>query len=981
MTAPCCTVPRMTPCAVPPPDLTNGSYLQVGIHDIQYSCNEEFWLSGPSILTCNTSADGMDVWLPDPGPQCFPFQDCPEIQLEHGAYYGHGCAPGDNVSFYCDDEERFKLWGASEATCLPSGEWSAPIPTCQDIYCKDPGDMENGHRRAALAGKWYNEDCCPPDTVMIYECSQGYELEGEQQIRCGENGTWTHRRPKCRPPGACDNFELEHGQVSGEMSGGEFFIPGDNAFVTCDRGFMVNGTDQLYCEEGGLWDDEVPSCVEYNCTRFEPGPQLQVDEFADPNKTGFPAETYINFRCDDGYLLSVNSVFSSVCRNGRWLGRRPKCEQIRCGALRSPEHGWMSGNSSTAVGSTVSFGCFQGYEFKGSKDRECESDGQWTGEPARCIPSALLDARQRNRCLDPGTPDNGRRLGRNSFLVGSRVTFICNTGYHMRGNDTLICQSNGNWSTELPRCIGKFYYDKSPVVRSAVNVVIKDIPKNNGSDDAADDATGRALALNGPDPERHFVYFLFDASTSIGPRNFRTGINLAKAITRKVNVTENGHRVGAIVFSKDASIVIDPIAVSDQDEVLRKLDNVSYTDGGTSINNALRLLKTSIGTVKNVFREKDREKKIMFAAFLITDGKANIGGDADKEARALKQTGNVEIYCIGITGGLSRQALTRLASKEENVFILRKYDSLQWLADELTNGTKDYGKCGLSYSHDTESGFDVDDMRATTRILGGKEVETIWPWMVEISLKNKTNEVSCGGTIIKRKWVLTAAHCTHLPKDENNFTVNDLRLRAGLIKRKSGGETLVVERIVVHEKYNRSSFLNDIALLELKKEIEYKPEVRPICLPPPKDDTKKTDFYKEGKSAFVIGWGKTEARSKSPNNLMQLKVQIGAHSKCNKTANTLKTPFRPELGQMCAVASGGDTCRGDSGGPLMQGVENEEKIWTQVGIVSWGRGKCKKGDHSFYTDVSQYMDWIQRHVGSGDAAAAAAGPRKPEASA
>ncbi|KAL3178545.1 hypothetical protein MRX96_038435 [Rhipicephalus microplus] len=71
----------------------------------------------------------------------------------------------------------------------------------------------------------------------------------------------------------------------------------------------------------------------------------------------------------------------------------------------------------------------------------------------------------------------------------------------------------------------------------------------------------------------------------------------------------------------------------------------------------------------------------------------------------------------------------------------------------------------------------------------------------------------------------------------------------------------------------------------------------------------------------------------------------------------------------------GDTCSGDSGGPLMQGVHRDEKTWTQVGIVSWGQGACKKNKFSYYTDVSFYIHWIQSQIVNANKGAAVVEPK------
>ena len=54
---------------------------------------------------------------------------------------------------------------------------------------------------------------------------------------------------------------------------------------------------------------------------------------------------------------------------------------------------------------------------------------------------------------------------------------------------------------------------------------------------------------------------------------------------------------------------------------------------------------------------------------------------------------------------------------------------------------------------------------------------------------------------------------------------------------------------------------------------------------------------------------------------------------------------------------GKDSCQGDSGGPLVYRAFSDDP-WTQVGIVSFGTGRCGAGFPAVYTKVEAYMDWI-----------------------
>lgn len=65
--------------------------------------------------------------------------------------------------------------------------------------------------------------------------------------------------------------------------------------------------------------------------------------------------------------------------------------------------------------------------------------------------------------------------------------------------------------------------------------------------------------------------------------------------------------------------------------------------------------------------------------------------------------------------------------------------------------------------------------------------------------------------------------------------------------------------------------------------------------------------------------------------------------------------------QLCVGGEEGkDSCRGDSGGPLMR---QDRLVWYLSGLVSFGEVQCgTKGHPSVYTNVDKYVDWIEDSV-------------------
>lgn len=72
-------------------------------------------------------------------------------------------------------------------------------------------------------------------------------------------------------------------------------------------------------------------------------------------------------------------------------------------------------------------------------------------------------------------------------------------------------------------------------------------------------------------------------------------------------------------------------------------------------------------------------------------------------------------------------------------------------------------------------------------------------------------------------------------------------------------------------------------------------------------------------------------------------------------------------GQLCAGGENGiDSCKGDSGGPLMA-IDGrtylDRPYWYSVGIVSFGPTPCGSiGWPGVYTRVSSYINWILQNI-------------------
>ncbi|EDV46403.1 serine protease SP24D [Drosophila erecta] len=226
-----------------------------------------------------------------------------------------------------------------------------------------------------------------------------------------------------------------------------------------------------------------------------------------------------------------------------------------------------------------------------------------------------------------------------------------------------------------------------------------------------------------------------------------------------------------------------------------------------------------------------------------------------------------------------------------------------------------------------------NDSDVEPRIVGGtKAQEGQFPH--QISLRRRGSH-TCGGSIITKDYVVTAAHCV---KQGNNVApANQLEIQAGSLLLSSGGVRVPVATVTVHPNYKGIG--HDVAVLRLRNSLSFNSKIAAIELAtkdPPSDAT-----------VDISGWGAISQRGPLSNSLLYVQVKALSRESCQKSY------FRqlPETTMCLLHPKNKGACYGDSGGPATY----QGKL---VGLASFVIGGCGRAAPDGYERVSALRSWI-----------------------
>lgn len=274
------------------------------IKDIQNSDSGTFTCTSPRGLTNSISiivATSTCPQLTEPAPPL-------SLRLE-------GNKLGQRALYRCP--QGYRVDGTINSTCLASGNWSTPPPTCQAVQCPRL-ILEDSHLSLVElnTSAWGR---------AVFKCQWGFKLSGPPGLECEPSGVWSGPVPRCRAiqcPAPLVPLNGRIGGTSGSSSHRRYAV---GALVTfsCNEGHLLVGEASIVCTETGFWSHPPPFCKS-QC----PYPGDPPNGLIAPLKFNYDSGDFLSVQCRPGFVeySPAGPPERPKCLpDGNWSGPVPQC--------------------------------------------------------------------------------------------------------------------------------------------------------------------------------------------------------------------------------------------------------------------------------------------------------------------------------------------------------------------------------------------------------------------------------------------------------------------------------------------------------------------------------------------------------------------------------------------------------------------------------------------------------------------------------
>ncbi|XP_042320223.1 complement receptor type 2 [Sceloporus undulatus] len=387
----------------------------------------------------------------------------------------------------------------------------------KEVQCQPPPDIQNGA---------YNNqegEAFTSEMSVTYTCHPGYILIGEATIYCTMSGTWSSPAPHCkeemvstfreqlltteRPASASPpiltnellasvhslkvNYENSGKSCGnpGEPENGRLLVSGDFLFgsainYSCEEGYTLVGESSRQClvvsDRKVAWTGSIALCQSISCL---PPPDIPHGSHSGRYLDNFFYGTAITYTCDKGHPLIGNASIFCITKdgsNGVWSGR------AYCGVVSCPSPQIENGKVETGYSVTYTYNqritlcCNAGHRLAGSREIYCQVDGTWDPPLPRCeqvshcpLPPDIANGKNNGTaaigCTIPEIQNGRMTIFQVLVKPTGTITFECDPGYILKGNQTIECKSDNTWESPVPVCVREVQCQQPPYVQNGAH--------------------------------------------------------------------------------------------------------------------------------------------------------------------------------------------------------------------------------------------------------------------------------------------------------------------------------------------------------------------------------------------------------------------------------------------------------------------------------------------------------------------------------
>ncbi|KAK5606102.1 hypothetical protein CRENBAI_000543 [Crenichthys baileyi] len=272
-----------------------------------FSCEDEYDLEGSEEILCLETGN-WDAPLPACSEKCSLPDPLPNNVLITSSIQINAIRKGDQISFACKSSHLMK--GSAQITCSENGEWSDPLPKCEE-KCSLPDPLPNN----VLITSSIQINAIRKGDQISFACKSSH-LKGSATIICLENGAWSDPLPKCEGASGCSAPPaLADGDTKSFTRSDSQYRHGEKVEYVCQANYIMDGSPFKTCDNG-IWTGEM-RCLK-PCTVNEQLMRSNNIQFAYGGKKKLyaPHMDHITFSCKQGTRHNGSVPLRVQCNDG-----------------------------------------------------------------------------------------------------------------------------------------------------------------------------------------------------------------------------------------------------------------------------------------------------------------------------------------------------------------------------------------------------------------------------------------------------------------------------------------------------------------------------------------------------------------------------------------------------------------------------------------------------------------------------------------